>query len=132
MRNLRFAAAILLALPLLVLGADYFLQFLKLPPPEGAPEGIALLEAMRAGGLMAYIAASHIAVALLLALPRTRFLGGILQLPMSLGIVAFHYTMLREGLPIGLVVLGLNMIVLAHPTVFFAILRASRFEASQA
>jgi hypothetical protein len=29
-------------------------------------------------------------------------------------------------------VLGLNLIVLAHPTVFFAILRASRFEASQA
>ena len=67
----------------------------------------------RAGGLMKAIAASHVIVGVGLLIPRLRFASGLLQLPMSLGITAFHATMLPAGLVVALVMLVLNALVLA-------------------
>jgi hypothetical protein len=72
-----------------------------------------LLEAMRDGGLMAGVAAGHVAVGLLLVIPRTRFAGALLQLPIGIGIVFFHATMLPAGLPFALLLLVLNVGALA-------------------
>jgi len=77
---------------------------------------------MRAGGLMAPIAASHVLIGLLLLIPRTRFAAALLQLPMTLGILAFHVTMLPEGTPIAVVMLALNSVVLAQRTRLRALL----------
>ena len=110
--KLRWIAAILLALPLLIFGGNYFLQFFSLPEGDGSA-GSELLVAMRAGGLMAAVAASHVVIGILLLVGKTRFLAGLLQLPMTLGMVAFHATMLSPGLGLVLGFLVLNLIVVA-------------------
>lgn len=112
MTGLRDISSILLALPLLIFGANYFLRLFALPDGDGSA-GDKLLRAMRDGGLMPFIAFSHVVVAVLLLNPRTRFPGAILQLPMSVGIVSFHISMQRAGLPVGLLLLVLNLAALA-------------------
>lgn len=111
MRKVRLFAAIILALPLLVFPLNSWFEFFEQPELAGAPEGIALLEAMIAGGLMKWIAASHVLLGVCLLIPRTRFLAGLLQLPVTLGIVAFHMTMLPEGNVTAFIMLALNLIV---------------------
>ena len=108
MNKIRTISAILLAIPLIVFGSNYFLHLFPLPPGDGSA-GTQLIQAMRDGGLMAAIAFSHVVAGVLLVVPRTRFLGGLLQLPMSLGIVAFHLTMLPAGLTIAIPLLLLNL-----------------------
>ena len=112
MKILRVVSAVLLALPLLLFGGNYFMHLFPMPPGDGSA-GDQLLQAMRKGGLMAPIAFSHVVVAALLLIPRTRFLGGLLQLPMSIGMLAFHVTMLPAGLVTAVPLLLLNLGVLA-------------------
>ena len=52
-------------------------------------------------------------VGVLLLVPRTRFAGALTQLPLSLGILAFHATLLPEGLAPAVVMVVLNLLVLA-------------------
>lgn len=112
MNKIRTVSTILLAIPLIVFGSNYFLHLFPLPPGDGS-SGAQLIQAMRDGGLMAAIALSHVVAGILLVVPRTRFLGGLLQLPMSLGIVAFHITMLPAGLAVAIPLLLLNLGVIA-------------------
>jgi len=121
MSKARLVCAILLALPLIVFGAEYFGQFMKMAP-KGEQAGIDLLEAMRDGGLMAPVAISHILVGVLLLLPRTRFAAALLQLPISIGMVAFHVTMMPAGIAPAAVILLLNLVVLADSRRFRALL----------
>ncbi|MCP3918917.1 MAG: hypothetical protein GY711_25500 [bacterium] len=115
MSKVRTACAILLALPLLAFGGNHFLQWFMLPEIEGTAEGVEVLKSMRDSGLMNWIAASHVLIGLLLIVPRTRFFGALSQLPLALGIAAFHYTMLPEGLGPAIGMLLLNLLVLADP-----------------
>jgi putative oxidoreductase len=112
MNIVRAVSAVLLALPLLVFGGNYFLHVFELPTGDGLA-GDQLLQAMRAGGLMSAVAISHIVVGALLLIPRTRFLGALLQLPVSIGIVAFHVTMMPAGLVTAVPLLLLNLGALA-------------------
>jgi len=123
MNKARLVCAILLALPLIGFGASYFIPGIE-PPPPPDPEasGVKLIEAMRAGGLMAPIAASHVLIGLLLLVPRTRFVGAMLQLPMSVGILAFHMTMLPAGNALAIVILAINCFVIADRTRLRALL----------
>lgn len=123
MKIARLVAAILLALPLTVFGANFFLEFFDVKQ-SAASEGLDLLDAMRKGGLMAPIALGHIVVGALLAIPRLRFSGALLQLPISFGILAFHVTMMPEGNVIAIVMLVLNLVVLAEPKRLGALLAA--------
>ncbi len=113
MKWARIVAAILLALPLLFFGGSYFVAPSELPPNEGHA-GFELIQLMRDGGLMAPIAASHVLVGILLLVPRTRFFGALVQLPMSIGILTFHVTMFPEGLWPAIVMLVLNLTVVAN------------------
>ena len=114
MKIARAVGAGLLAVCLLVFGGNYFVHFFELPEGDGL-EGDQLLQAMRDGGLMGAVAFSHIVAGVLLLIPTLRFLGGLLQLPMTLGIVAFHATMLPAGLPMAGVMLVLNLLALWEP-----------------
>jgi hypothetical protein len=107
----RWVCPLLLALPLIVFGGNYFLHLFPLPPGDGSA-GASLLQAMRDGGLMSCVALSHVGTGLMLLLPRTRFLGALLQFPITLGIVSFHLTMLPAGVPLALVLLLLNVAIL--------------------
>ncbi len=111
----RTIAAWLLALPLIIFGGNYFVQAFALPEGAGGP-GDQLLKLMYDGGLMAWVALSHVAIGMMLLVPRLRFAGGLLQLPISLGILAFHMTILPEGNGVALIMVTLNVIVLADGT----------------
>ena len=113
MAKARLICAVLLAIPLIVFGGNYFVHLFEVPPPEQASAGTELLDAIRDGGLMLPIAASHVLIGAMLLVPRARFAGALLQLPMSVGILAFHVTMLPEGNIIAAVMLLLNLVVLA-------------------
>lgn len=112
MNRIRTISAVLLAIPLVVFGANYFVHLFPLPPGDGSA-GDQLLQSIRDGGLMAAIALSHVVAGALLLIPRTQFLGALLQLPMTIGIVAFHLTMLPEGLMVAVPLLLLNLGALA-------------------
>ena len=112
MTKLRAASAVLLALILIVFGANKFLDFIPMQDDDGSA-GYALLMKMHEGGLMLPISISHIVIGLLLLLPSLRFTGALLQLPMSLGIVAFHATMMPAGLVLAIPLLVLNLVAVA-------------------
>ncbi len=112
MNKLRIACAVLLALPLLLFGGGYFIKPVK---PQGSGAGVDLLLAMREGGLMTWICVSHVVVGVLLVIPRTRFFGALMQLPITLGIVAFHAAMLPEGLVMAVPMLLLNVGAMGEP-----------------
>src|SRR5262245_10337528 len=111
MKYVRLVSAALLAVPSIVFGGNYFLRLFRLPA-LGASTGGQLLQAMRDGRLMAAIALSHVVAGGLLVLPRTRVLGALLQLPMTIGMAAFHATMLPAGLGMAAVLLLLNLAAL--------------------
>ena len=113
MNIIRMVSAVLLALPLTVFGGNYFLHLFEMPPGDGGA-GDQLLQAMRNGGLMSAIAISHIVAGVLLLIPRTQFLGALLQLPMTIGIVAFHVTMMPAGLVTAVPMLVFNLGALAN------------------
>ena len=112
MKLVRLGAALLLAVALIVFGGNDFLHVFELPE-AGDSAGERLLQSMRDGGLMTWIAASHVAVGVCLLVGRLRVFGALLQLPISLGILAFHATMLPEGLGPAVVMVVLNVLVLA-------------------
>lgn len=112
MKIVRLLSAILLALPLLVFGSNYFFHFFSLAPGDGSA-GETLLQMMRDGGLMSGIALSHIVIGILLLLPRTRTFGALIQFPLTLGIVYFHATMLPAGAAMAVVMLVLNILAMS-------------------
>lgn len=65
-------------------------------------------------GLMDWLAAGHLVLGLMLLFPRTRFAAGVLQLPITLGIVAFNVSMFPKGVPLALAMLLLNLAVVAN------------------
>lgn len=113
MKKLRIVCAVLLALPLIVFGGNFFAELFPVDR-TGESAGERLLSAMCDGGLMGAIAASHVLVGAMLLVPRLRFLGALLQLPITLGIVAFHASMMPAGLGVALVLLVLNLGVLSE------------------
>jgi len=125
MKIVPMLSAVLLAIPLFVFGGNFFVNVFELPPGDGSV-GADLLQSMYDGGLMGAIAFSHVVIAILLVVPRTRFLGALLQLPMSIGIVSFHATMLPAGLGVAVAMLVLNLGALAEPGRWRALLAPRR------
>ena len=110
MKRVNAISAILLAIPLIVFGANYFLNFIQ-PPPDTSI-GMDMLNSMREGGLMVFVALAHIVIGFLLLYGKTRFLAALLHFPISLGIVLFHITMMPAGLPLATFLLITNALVL--------------------
>lgn len=113
MRKLRIICGAVLGVPLIIFGANYFLHLFALPT-DPSPGGL-LLDGMRAGGLMAFVAFSHVVAGVLMVVPKTRFVGALLQLPMTLGICSFHLSMSHAGIPMAAIMLLLNLGALANP-----------------
>jgi hypothetical protein len=66
-------------------------------------------ELIRDGGLMDWLAAGHLLLGILLLLPRTRFAAGVIQLPVTVGIVAFNASMYPRGVPLAIAMLVVNL-----------------------
>ncbi len=63
---------------------------------------------------MDWLAVGHLIVGALLLVPRTRFAAGLVQLPITIGIVAFNVTMFASGVPLALGMLLVNLGVVLH------------------
>ena len=129
MKAVKLVASWLLAIPLVVFGGNYFVQMFPLPEGDGLA-GDQLLQDMRSGGLMAHIAFSHVVIGLMLLVRRLRFAAALLQLPIGLGIVAFHHSMLPAGLGVALFMLVLNLVVLWEPARLRALVAVAPNEGS--
>jgi hypothetical protein len=70
---------------------------------------------IREGGLMNWLAVGHLALGIMLLIPRTRFAAGVMQLPITIGIVAFNVTMFPRGIPLALGMLAVNLGVVVQP-----------------
>lgn len=64
---------------------------------------------------MLWIALGHGAVGVSLLVPRLRLLAALLQLPVTLGIVAFNLTLYPPGVPLALAMLVANLILTLDP-----------------
>jgi len=114
------ACAVLLALPLLGSAANTVLGLVD--PPSGDSAGERFLATMRENGLWGALAVGHLAVGVMLLVPRTRFAAGLVQLPLSIGIVAFNVMLFPPGIALAIAMLALNLVVVYDPPKLRALL----------
>lgn len=114
MKHVRLIAAILLAIPFIVFPLNGWFEWFDMTPPE-EPVGMDMLVDMKEAGLMNWIAIGHLVCGVGLLIPRFRFASGLLHLPLSIGMVGFHATVMPEGMGFAAVLLVLNLIVIAEP-----------------
>lgn len=91
MKYLSQVSALILGLVFVVLGANFFLQFLTLPtPPVNIPAGM-FMGAMVSSGYMAFVKGVEILGGLLVLFSRTRLAGLLVLAPVVVNIAAFNY-----------------------------------------
>jgi hypothetical protein len=112
MRSLQAVSAVLLSVPLIGSAANHAFKWVN-PPMSDGSRGAEMWELIRDGGLMDWLAVGHLALGILLLVPRTRFAAGVMQLPITIGIVAFNVTMFPSGvaLAIGMLVVNLGVVL---------------------
>lgn len=125
MQRVQMTCAMLLSIPLLGAFVNHVTGWVKPPLPDGSP-GSQVWELIRAGGLMDWLAAGHLAIGIMLLVPRTRFVAGLLQLPVTLGIVAFNASMYPRGVALAMGMLAVNMAVVLRPKDLLRILSPGR------
>ena len=108
MQRIPTIARVLLALPFLLFGVNYFVPFLP-QPTDIPPAAMAFAGAFASSGLMTFIKVIELASALALLANRGVPLALTLLAPIIVGITGFHAALEPSGLPIavGLVVLEL-------------------------
>ena len=114
MRHLQAFSAILLSVPLIGSAANHVFKWVK-PPMSDGSRGAQMWELIRDGGLMDWLAVGHLTLGFLLLVPRTRFAAGVMQLPITIGIVAFNATMFPRGVALAIGMLGVNLCVVLQP-----------------
>lgn len=108
----RIAAAMCLAIPLLGSAANFVFAFAE-PPAGDEYLGAEMWRIMRDGGLFLWIVVGHAITGTMLLVPRWRFLGALIQLPITLGIAAFNVTLFPPGIVPALVMLLLNVVAVS-------------------
>jgi putative oxidoreductase len=83
------ATLLFFALHFIVFGANKFFMFANVPPPTD-PKAIAFMGGMFGSYLASLVGLIEIAGAVLLLLPRTRLLGLLMLLPVTVNIAAYH------------------------------------------
>jgi len=79
----------LLALMMIVFGANKFLGFIEMPPPEGELAQ-RFMGAMFTTYLFKIVGLTQISGGVLLLIPKTAFIGLLFMLPIVVNIVGFH------------------------------------------
>lgn len=125
MSRLRMLASVGLAIPLLGSAANYGLQLVEPPAGEGLP-GAEMWRLMRDGGLFFWVIIGHAVTGAMLLVPKLRFLGALLQLPVTLGIAAFNLTMFPPGVAPALMMLTLNLLAVADSSALRSLTEAHR------
>ncbi len=113
-RTLQTVSALLLAVPLVGSAVNHVFQWFA-PPASDGSRGAQMWQLIREGGLMDWLAVGHLALGIMLLIPRTRFAAGVVQLPITIGIVAFNVTMFPRGIPLAIGMLAVNLGVVVQP-----------------
>lgn len=111
MKKLPLILSVLLAIPMLVFGANKLIGFLEVPPPTD-PTAQMFLGAMFGSYLAKLVAVTEILGALLTLSSRTRLLGALILLPVNVNIMALHLFHDIPGIGPGLVCFVLNIALL--------------------
>jgi len=82
--------ALFLAILMLVFGLNKFIGFIPIEPPSD-PTAQKFLGTMFTTYLFKVVAAFEIVAGVLLVIPKTKFLGWLVLLPIIFNIVAFHF-----------------------------------------
>ena len=114
MRSLQAVSAVLLSVPLIGSAANHAFKWVN-PPMSDGSRGAEMWELIRDGGLMDWLAVGHLLLGILLLVPRTRFAAGVMQLPITIGIVAFNVTMFPAGVALASGMLVVNLGVVLAP-----------------
>ena len=114
MRSLQAVSAVLLSVPLIGSAANHAFKWVD-PPMSDGSRGAEMWELIRDGGLMDWLAVGHLLLGILLLVPRTRFAAGVMQLPITVGIVAFNVTMFPAGVALAIGMLVVNLGVVLEP-----------------
>jgi hypothetical protein len=114
MRSLQAVSAVLLSVPLIGSAANHAFKWVN-PPMSDGSRGAEMWELIRDGGLMDWLAVGHLVLGILLLVPRTRFAAGVMQLPITIGIVAFNVTMFPSGIALAIAMLAVNLGVVLAP-----------------
>jgi hypothetical protein len=114
MRRLQALSALLLSVPLIGSAANHVFKWVK-PPMSDGSRGAQMWELIRDGGLMDWLAVGHLLLGILLLVPRTRFAAGVMQLPITIGIVVFNATMFPRGVALAIGMLVVNLCVVLQP-----------------
>jgi uncharacterized membrane protein YphA (DoxX/SURF4 family) len=117
-------ARVLLGLMFVVFGLNGFFQFIPLPPHEGAAaEFMGGLAA--AGYFFPLLKITEIAVGVALLANRFVPLALVVLAPITVNIVAFH-SLAPEGLPVALIIVGLQLgVAWHHRATFGPLLKAT-------
>ena len=114
---------VLLGLVFVVFGANAFLHFIPMPPPQG--QAGAFLGAMFTSGYLQAVAAFQIVGGLLLLSGRFATLGLLVVGPIIVNILLFHIFLEPAGLPLAFVVALLSLVSLYyHREAFLGLTRA--------
>ena len=104
-------ARFLLAIMMIVFGANKFLGFIEMPPPEGKLAQ-QFMGAMFTTYLFKVVALSQIIGGVLLMIPRTAFIGFLIILPILVNIVGYHLFHDMPGNGLWLIVLFLMILIM--------------------
>ncbi|MBK7389002.1 MAG: DoxX family protein [Bacteroidetes bacterium] len=88
--------------------------FKYIPTPDDLPENLQKLnDAFETiGWLMPLVAVVELAGGILFAIPKTRALGAMVLFPVMTGILLVHIFNAPEGLPMAIILMGLNLFIL--------------------
>lgn len=114
-KKVQFILSLIFGLLFINAGLNKFLNYM--PVPEDLPEHmLSLMEAfMTIGWLMPLVGFFEIVGGLLFIFPTTRALGAIVIFPIMVGILLTNIIDAPSGLPIALILLGINLwIVFDH------------------
>ena len=110
MKYLPTIARVLLGLMFFVFGLNGFLNFIP-PPKSGIPEGAMAfsIAMMKTGYFFQLVKGTEVTVGLLLLLNRFVPLALVLIAPVIVNILAFHAFLAPSGVPMAVVILGLEI-----------------------
>ncbi|MGH2553164.1 MAG: DoxX family membrane protein [Chitinophagaceae bacterium] len=108
-KKILFGVSILSGLMLINGGLNVFFQYM--PQPEGMPERFnqMMYAFMQAGWIFPLLAITEIIGGALFITNKFRALGAIIILPAMIGAVLTHIVLAPSGLPIPLIILGINI-----------------------
>lgn len=111
-KKILFVISLLFGLVFINSGLNKFFQYM--PMPKDMPENMLRVMGafMEIGWLMPLVAVVEIIGGVLFIIPKYRALGAIMLFPITLGVLLTHSVNLQSGIPVALILMGINLWVI--------------------